>query len=82
MASRIPTTITALLASAVTTSPLQKVVAAMVWARVWAFVVLATASSMRAAVRAWAPYARITGAPTTDSDTALSISPIRSRTPR
>ena len=42
--------------------------------------VASTAASMRSAVRACTPYARITGAPTTDSATAPSISPTRVRT--
>ncbi len=41
-----------------------------------------TALSMRSAVRPWTAYARMTCAPTTDSATAPSISPTRSRTTR
>ena len=71
---------TAPVAKAAVTSPAEKVTAAMRWAPVCATRVASTAASMRSAVRACTPYARMTGAPTTDSATAPSISPTRTRT--
>ena len=82
MPSSTPTTTTAPLASAAVSSPEEYVAAAMVCARTCAVLALSTATSMRSAVRCSTAWARMTGAPTTDSATAPSSSPTRSRTSR
>ena len=75
-----PTTTTAALASPATTSPEENVSATSAWARVAVARCRSMASSMRRPVRSSTAYARIVEAPTTDSDTAPSRSPTRSRT--
>ena len=62
------------------TSPLENVSATIFCARVAACRCASIAVSMRSAVRPSTAYARTTGAPTTASEIAPSISPTRSRT--
>src|SRR5664280_982610 len=78
--SSTPTATTPALARPAITSPVENITAASVWPDVAAARWRSMAVSIRSAVRACTPYARITGAPTTDSATAPSISPTRSRT--
>ena len=75
-----PTRTTAALARPATTSPVEKVSATRACARVAAERWRSIAWSMRCPVRSSMPYARTVDAPTTDSDTAPSRSPTRSRT--
>ncbi|CNG49517.1 Uncharacterised protein [Mycobacterium tuberculosis] len=80
MPRSVPAMTTAAVASAATSSLTGNVSATIAWARVCASRWASTVSSTRRPVRSSEAYARMTGAPTTDSPTAASRSPIRSRT--
>ena len=78
--SQTPITITPALASPAETPPREKENAVKPWARTLARWWVATASSMRACVRASTAYERTTAAPTTGSEMAESIAPTWRRT--
>src|SRR5665648_428613 len=76
----VPTTTTAASTRLATRTPEENTAATRVCAPTWASRVSRTAASIRRWVRSPTPYARMVSAPTTASEIAPSMAPVRTRT--